>query len=126
MSTWKAQGSTVGEGQPFEKVVVGLPTASRANKTPGLETTAFSRAKKETDFAISDDEPLSIEQLMKIGRSNATNKRLAFEARLREIAEMSMEPFVRRIREMDPTGQRLFDNGFDALVRRYRQYTTAE
>lgn len=68
VSTYKCQGVTIGKGHPFQRIVLGLPRANARHKTPGLETTAFSRAETYTDFAIADDEPLAIEQLLTIGQ----------------------------------------------------------
>jgi hypothetical protein len=122
VSTYKSQGMTVGEGQTFAKVVIGLPRANHKSKTPGLEQTAFSRAKDCTDFAIADDELLTMEQLLKIGTSKACEMRRNFELRLKSLSEKSMEPFMERIKHSDPSEEKDFDQGVAYLVQKFRKH----
>lgn len=116
VSTYKSQGMNVGKGEDYEKVVIGVPSEG-GKQTPGLEQIAFSRAKEYADFAIIDDEPVSREQLLKIGKGAATEARIAFEKRLNQLMEITCAPYVEALEEM---GGGDFDRGFAELVKEYR------
>ena len=109
---------TCGKGELFEKVVIGLPTAG-GKSTPGEEQMMISRAKEITDFAICDDEPISREQLFKIGQGQATQMRLTFMQRLEDLMATTTAPLVA---ELEQKGGGDFDKGFDLLVQEFNDF----
>jgi len=117
ISSYKSQGISVGEGEIYEKAVIGIPSQG-AKKTPGLEQMVFARAKEYKDFAIIEDEPLSREQFLKIGQGEATNMRIAFVERLKKLMNETCEPIISKLEEM---GDGDFDKGYDILVQKYRE-----
>ena len=61
-SGYMCQRQTVGEGQLFKKFVIGLPQPNE-NKTPALEMTMRTRAKRMEDFAIDTEREITTEVL---------------------------------------------------------------
>lgn len=117
----KSQGITAGPGRLWKKIVAALP-GPNDRKTAGLELVALSRPTVKEALAIYDDEELSMEALLKIGRGAASEKRRAFEERLRELAQNSQEPIRARVIAADPNQTNpTFDGGFDKICRRFRE-----
>jgi hypothetical protein len=121
-SCHKCQGMSVGEGHAWSKVVVGLP--SRGNRTPGLEQVSISRATCRAALAIDDsEEPITYDQLMRIGKGKAYDKRREFEEWIATLAAESQAAWRQRIMDCDPNRESpSFEGGFDAVVRRYRDF----
>jgi hypothetical protein len=97
----KCQGGAVGAGEVWEKLIVKLPaTSSRAGSTPGLAQVAFSHTTELENLAILSDpaNPLTFEQIQKIGAGEACGKRRLFEQQLRESQE---KPIQRAPDEVD-------------------------
>jgi hypothetical protein len=113
---------SVGEGHAWSKVVVGLP--SRGNRTPGLEQVSISRATCRAALAIDDsEEPITYDQLMRIGKGKAYDKRREFEEWIATLAAESQAAWRQRIMDCDPNQESpSFEGGFDAVVRRYRDF----
>jgi hypothetical protein len=118
VSSYKSQGMTCGKGELFEKVVIGLPVPG-GKSTPGEEQMMISRAKEITDFAISDDEPVTKEQLCSIGKGKATQMRLDFEQELMALMAATAGPIEE---ELTRDGDGDFDKGFDLLVEKYNNF----
>ena len=119
ITIYKSQGITVGEGCVWRYVVIGMP--GLGDKTnPGEELVAFSRAKKAEDFAILDDVEVTFETFLNIGRSEACQRKRAFEERLLNRQAASQEWIRNAIIDLDPsTDNKTFDGGFGALVAWY-------
>ena len=109
---------TCGKGELFEKVVIGLPVPG-GKSTPGEEQMMISHAKEISDFAISDDEPVTKEQLCSIGKGNATQMRLDFEQELMALMATTAGPIEE---ELTRDGDGDFDKGFDLLVEKFNNY----
>jgi hypothetical protein len=118
VSSYKSQGMTVGKGKLFEKAVIGLPVAG-GKSTPGEEQMMISRAEEIADFAISDDEPITQEQLYKIGHGPANQMRLAFEQELKDLMATTAAPIERELTE-ESDGD--FDKGFKLLVEKFNKH----
>jgi hypothetical protein len=121
----KAQGMSVGEGHPWEKLVVGLP-AKGTKAAPGLQQVAFSRATSRDAFAIADDEEITYHMLMSIGKSPASQSRRDHESDLLALYQSTRIPFLHKIKSHDPnTEQPSFSGGFNALIEWYRSRIAA-
>ena len=126
ITTYKSQGMTVGEGQVWEKLVIMLGSSKNSN-SPGLEQVAFSRSKELEDFAMisSEENPLTLERLMRIGKSPAYKKRRDFEERLKVLQEENSKEIMEMISKYDTnTESPSFEGGYDALVKWYRKTVT--
>ena len=118
----KAQGGSVGEGQPWTHLCVDLP---RNRKCPCLELVAFSRATELCRLAIFDDQEITYRQVLEIGRGPAYEKKQAFEQELKELSQQTMAPFIEEIKAFDTSGDiNTFDGGFASLVEWYRNYVS--
>jgi len=118
----KCQGMTVGEGQVWKKIIIMIP--KNAN-TPGLEQVAVSRAKGLDCIAILDNQenPLTKQRLMNIGRSPAYGLRRKFEKNLRDIQSGQEEKIENLIAAEDTnTDTPSFEGGFQALIAWYRSH----
>ena len=125
ITIYKSQGTSVGEGETWELVVVCLPAAN-AKSAPGLEQVALSRAKALNFMAIMDDEGLTYEQFLNIGKGAAYEKRRAFELRLRDLAEQSQAQIKAKIIALDPDRDNAtFLGGFNALLNWYNARTAS-
>ena len=73
-------------------------------------------------LVIDDDEyPLTVEDIMKIGKGPAYDKRRKIEKCLQSMAEASTQPWHDQIVAMDLNrGSPNFDGGFEAVVRKYQ------
>lgn len=98
--------------------MIGLPVPG-GKSTPGEEQMMISRAKEITDFAISDDEPVTKEQLYSIGKGKATQMRLDFEQELMALMAATAGPIEE---ELTRDGDGDFDKGFDLLVEKYNNF----
>jgi hypothetical protein len=71
--------------------------------------------------------PLTLEQILKIGAGEACDKRRLFEQQLWESQDsQSKELLMKRITSEDPADEKTFDGGFGALVKWHREQTNAE
>ena len=125
ITIYKSQGMTVGNGEPWEYLVVLLPAPnSQASRTPGLAQVAFSRAAELERLAIMStvENPLTVEQLKKIGTGPAYVARRQFEQRLRSEQAASQQVIVQWITAEDPAATKTFDGGYQALVQWYREH----
>lgn len=113
----------MGEGQLWTKLVIVLPSRKRSN-TPGLEQVAFYRAMAPENFAVegSEESPLTVERLMRIGKTPAYDKRREFEAKLKDLQDQTMGPMMETIKGYDTNTQSpTFEGGYNALISWYRQ-----
>jgi hypothetical protein len=125
ITIYKSQGLTVGLGQVWELLVIMLPSIKGRPVTPGLEQTAFSRAKTLDCLAILTDpgSPLTYERLQKIGKSPSFDKRRAFENRLKELQGVCVPALKKQVEAFDTTSpDKTFEGGFLALMQWYRNY----
>jgi len=128
ITIYKSQGMTVGTGQPWEYLVVLLPSpGSQPSRTPGLAQVGFSRAAELDRLAILStvENPLTVEQLKKIGTGPAYIARREFEAHLRSEQEATQQVAVDWIMAEDPAANKTFDGGYQALVRWFRERADA-
>jgi hypothetical protein len=120
ISIHKSQGITVGPGKLWEKVVIALP-GPNDRTTPGMEYVALGRATVKEAFAIYCDEEVTMDRLLKIGKGAASDKRRAFEQRLRDLADDSQQPLRRRIIARDTHSPQTFNGGFNEILREFRE-----
>jgi hypothetical protein len=78
ITIYKSQGMTVRDEQVWTKIVVMLPAST---STPGLEQVGLSRTTSLDCLALlsSDESPLTVECIMKVGKSPAYEERRQFE-----------------------------------------------
>ena len=117
ITTYKSQGLSVGQGQEWEYVVVGIPGPGEKS-APGQELVGFSRATEFERLAIYDDEPVTKESFIKIGRSEGCKKKRAFEAELCSRQASTQARVIAAIKEQSTcdVSESTFDTGYNALV----------
>ena len=85
---------------------------------------AFSRAKELVDMAVTgtEDCPLTMERLMKIGTSDAYKRRREYiKKKLEELQDKTMPVFKDMIAEYDVnTESPSFEGGYDSPLRWYK------
>ena len=97
ITTYKAQGITVGPDKTWKRVVVVLATG-RQRRTPGAELVGFSRATDSEMMAIGNPlHEIDCMSILKIGQGNATDMRKEFENRLKAEAERSQLVYMNEI-----------------------------
>lgn len=109
----------------YKKVTILIPSLNSAlGKTPGSGLVSISRAKELQDIMFIDGsaegELLTIERLMKIGKSEAYMKRRLFEQKLKKLESCTMPLIEKEICQHDPTGNANFAEGYLALVHWFR------
>ena len=119
MTTHKSQGMTVGEKHIWKKLVIVLGSLKGFHR-PGLEQVAFSRSEELTDFALmaTEDSPLTVERLMRIGKSPAYKKRREFIEKLEDLQETTVPVVKKMIADYDEdTESPTFEGGYLSLVK---------
>ena len=114
---------TVGEGQVWAKLVIALGSLKGFN-APGLEQVAFSRAQELTDLAVTgtEDFDLTLDRLMKIGKSDTYKRRQDFITKLEGLQEQTMPTIKNLIAEHDDnTESPSFEGGYNSLLIWYRE-----
>ncbi|KAL7554626.1 hypothetical protein ACHAWF_018133 [Thalassiosira exigua] len=113
----KAQGMTIGLGEFFEKVIVYLPDASQANKSPGLEVVELSRAKRVQDFAIGNPtSSLDRASIRKIGTGRAYEARRRFQDEVLRLSDATKERTIAAITAQDPHENKTYEGGCNYLL----------
>ena len=119
ITIYKSQGGTVGPGHASEKLVVMLPPASsKAGRTPGVAQVGLSHTSELENLAIMSDptNPLTMEQIQRIGVGQAYDKRRLFEQELRDGQESAAKQILMDwIIAEDPLDEKTFPNKFYAL-----------
>ena len=121
ITIYKSQGMTVGKGQVWERLVICLANKSaRGTNAPGLELVAFSRAKELDNIAVigADNEQLTMERLMGIGKSGAYEKRRQFEKLLDKLSNDATKRVVKEIAGYSKDNT--LEGGYKALTEWYR------
>ena len=96
----KSQGMTIGENEIFTKVVLYLPDSLSGRKTPGSELVGMSRAKNLNCLAIGNESKnLSVQDIQKIGRTQAYDSRRIFESILKRKAEKTQNNVINTIKD---------------------------
>ena len=132
ITIYKSQGATVGKEELWEYLVVSLPAPnSQVNRTPGLAQVGCSRASELNRMALlsTTENPVTGEQLKKIGTGPAYVTRRTFETRLRDEQAEGQRAFVDRITDFDDVDgmyEKTFNGGYDCLVRLYRNILNSE
>ena len=119
----KVQGMSVGEGEIFEKGVLYLPDGKLRN-TPGLMLTAFTRFKKECDYAIgTPSTEIDTTYLMKIGTTQPYEERRTFRNYLSGLSERNMQrskEAIAKLHQCENGNEKTFEGGCDFLLEWYR------
>lgn len=120
---YKCQGMTIGWNCLWRLLVVALPRPGERS-APGGELVAFSRATSKEAFAILEDEEITFESFLSIGKGKSYDRKRAFEERLRARQSQSQQWILEKIIALDPstTTEKSFDGGYAALVAWYNQH----
>ena len=117
-SIHKAQGMTIGEGQPFQKVVVGL--CGLCCKMCGSELVALSRAMEMGDLALWEDIPITVKYLLELGKGAASDGKRLFEQGLADLQSQTAPGLIDRVASNDNgPGPKTFAGGWVSLLRWY-------
>jgi hypothetical protein len=90
-SIHKGQGISCGKGMANERVVVGL--AGEGGST-GLDLVGLLWAADITALAIYNGNPITREQLFKIGKEKGYNKKREFESKLANLQAKTVPPII--------------------------------
>lgn len=117
----KAQGLSIGKGQMFKRVVVGV-SGSRAQ--PGLDLVSFSRAQELGDLAIWNANGSVVTQmdLLALGTGEKYAPRRQFERLLQSIQAQTVPYFMEAIRSQDEcwfNDEPTFAGGLNCLFVQY-------
>jgi hypothetical protein len=83
ISIYKSQGMTVGPGCDWGYIVVGLPGPNDRSNGAGQELVGMSRATDIIYLAFADDEPISLDMFLKLGKGKACDKKREFKQKLK-------------------------------------------
>ena len=121
-SIHKSQGMFIGDGMPFPKVAIGLPSGKQ-RKTPGVELTAFSRATDVEALCLVGK--ISKDVLLKIGRGKSYEKKRLFEEHLYKLQNGSIQKYVDLIANSDTSNrnEKSFCVSFYKFVKWWRDLT---
>ena len=114
ITTYKSQGMSIGLNEIWTKAVVVLPGVRSNMNKPGLEIVAISRVKKIRDLALMSTEKhqLTLERLLKIGKSKAYNVRRHFESEyLHQFANKTEGKIEKLLLDKSDTDVRMVNNG---------------
>jgi hypothetical protein len=122
ISIYKSQGMTVGPGCDWGYVVVGLPGPNDRSNGAGQELVGMSRATDIIYLAFADDEPISLDMFLKLGKGKACDKKREFEQKLKNRQAASQEWLVNCIKSQDTADIQTFEGGCEALFSWFDQF----
>jgi hypothetical protein len=91
------------------------------NKTPCLECVAFSRATALECLAVLDENEITYNMIMKIGKGKAYQKRRDCTLQLRASAPKTQAAIIEKVPTYDTATNKTFDGGYQALIHWYNQ-----
>jgi hypothetical protein len=107
---------TVGPGCNWGYVVVGLPGPNDRSNGAGQELVGMSRATDIIYLAFADDEPISLDMFLKLGKGKACDKKREFEQKLKNRQAASQEWLVNCIKSQDTADIQTFEPSFHGLI----------
>ena len=118
---------TIGVGKLFTKVVAYLYEEKDKDKiTAGLELVMLTRVKHGSDLAFGNKgNSITLEQIQRIGRSQANIERRKFVEGLKDKALLSQQRTIQAITALDPANNKTFNGGGQFLVNWFKN-TVAE
>jgi hypothetical protein len=125
ISIYKSQGMTVGLGKDWEYVVVGFPCPNDRCNGSGQELVGISRATDVIYLAFADDEEISLDMFLKMGRGKTNDKKREFKKELKERQVASQEWLVNCIKSQDTSDEQTFEGGCEALFAWFDQFIPA-
>jgi hypothetical protein len=90
------------------------------NKMPGLECVPFSRATALEHLVVIDDNEITYDMILKIGKGEAYQKQYDYELQLMTLSSTTQAPIIEKAATYKTTTKKTFYGGwvpsFDSLL----------